>query len=205
MANDVCVSRNLSIDGGQLGIEPWSVFRLVADVSGTSTGDGALTAQTRLPGKLMIDQTISWVSDSPLPSLMLLRVTRAYRSIITSTPNYVQFREAWETAIDGTPRVPDPSRLVNSQMGTSFDTGVDNAGQPDFGRMYLHHDMSCSDNWLTDPLPAGSTLNAHYRCYVWTPPPWSPNASEGQPLHEAHARGVRLQLFAAPTLDESIR
>ncbi|MGA6208072.1 DUF7172 family protein [Nocardia testacea] len=202
---DVCVSRNLSITDGQLGIAPWSVFRLVADVTGTSTGDGALTAQTRLPGKLMIDQTVSWVSDSPLPSLILLRVTRAYRSIITSTPNAVQFREAWETAINAIPRTPDPSRLVNSQSGTAMDTGVETNGTPDYGRLYLHQDMSCSDNWLSDPLPAGATLNVAYRCYVWTPPPWSNNASDGQPLHEAHARSTRLQLFAAPTLDDTIR
>lgn len=202
---DVCVSRNLSITAGQLGIEPWSVFRQVADVTGTSVGDGALTAQTRLPGKLMINQTLSWVSDSPLPSLMLLRVTRDYRSIITSNPNAVQFRDAWETAVNATPRVPDPSRLMNSQLGVSLDIGTDNVSQPNYGRLHLHADMTSSDNWLADPLPAGATLNVHYRCYVWTPPPWSTNASANNPLHEARARGVRLQLFAAPTQDDTIR
>lgn len=202
---DVCVSRNLSIVSGRLGIEPWSVFRLVADVTAASTGDGALTAHTRLPGKLLIDRQLSWTSDSPLPSLMLLRITRAYRSIITSNPNAIQFRDSWETAIDAPPRTPDPSRLVNSQLAAAIDTGTNNVSQPNFARLHLDHDMTSSDNWLADPLPAAATLNVHYRCYVWTPPPWSTNASANQPLHEAHARGVRLQLFAAPTQDEAIR
>lgn len=202
---DVCVSRNLSLDGGALGIEPWSVFRLVGDVTGTSIGDGALTRHTRLPGKLLIDQQLSWVSDSPLPSLMLLRVTRAYRSIISSNPNAIQFRDAWEIGVDETPRVPDPSRVLNSQAGTAMDLGTNTTAQPYYGRVHWHQDMTTSDAWLNDPLPAGSTITVHYRCYVWTPPPWSDNASDNNPLHEAHARSTRLQLFAAPTEDEAIR
>lgn len=202
---DVCVSRNLTITAGALGIAPWSVFRLVADVTGTSTGDGSLSAQTRLPGKLMIDQQVSWTSDSQLPTRMLLRVTRAYRSIITSNPNAVQLREAIEHAIDATPRVPDPSRLVFSQCGYALDHGTDNAALPWIGRAFLDVDSTSTDVWFTDSLPAGSTLNVHYRTYAWTPPPYSNNANGNSPHHEAHARWTRLQLFAAPTQDEAIR
>ncbi|TLF74067.1 DUF7172 family protein [Nocardia cyriacigeorgica] len=201
----VCVDRNLSISNGMLGIEPWSVFRLVADVTGASVGDGTLARTTRLPGKLMINLTASWISDSPLPSRMLMRITRAHRSITTSNPNAIQFRDAWETAIDATPRVPDPSRVLNSQAGTSLDMGTNNVAEPHYGREFLTLDSHSSDIWLPDPVPAGSTLTVHYRCYVWTPPPWSDNASGNQPLHEARARWTRLQLFAVPQQDEAIQ
>ncbi|MCM6774967.1 hypothetical protein NDR87_26340 [Nocardia sp. CDC159] len=202
---DVCVSRNLDLTAGKLGVEPWSVFRLVADVTGTSTGDGALTRNTRLPGKLMINTSVSWVSNSPLPSQMMLRVTRAHRSIVSSNPNAVQMRDAWEVGIDEAPRTPDPSRVLNSQFGTAADLGVDTTAQPYYGRIYLHADTTSSDTWFDDPLPAGSTITIAYRCYVWTPPPWSNNASANQPVHEAYARSTRLQLFAAPLQDEALR
>ncbi|MFJ1459725.1 MULTISPECIES: DUF7172 family protein [Nocardia] len=201
----VCVSRNLDITAGALGIEPWSVFRLVGDQTGTSTGDGTLARNTRLPGKLLINTSVSWVSNSPLPSQMLLRLTRAYRTIICSNPNAIQFRDAVEVGIDEAPRTPDPSRVLLSQSGTSLDIGVDNTSQPYYGRVHLHSDMTSSDTWLEDPLPAGSTITVAYRCYVWTPPPWSTNAAANNPLHEAYARSTRLQLFAAPLQDEALR
>lgn len=201
----VCVSRNLSITGGALGIQPWSVFRLVADVTGNSVGDGAMTRTTRLPGKLMIDQQISWTSDSPLPARILLRVTRAHRTIVTSNPNAIQIRDVWETGIDQPPRTPDPSRVLQSQFGTSLDMGTNNVSEPHYGRVFRSQDTHSSEQWIPDLLPAGSTITVHYRAYVWTPPPWSDNASGNQPLHEAYARWTRLQLFALPQQDGAIR
>jgi hypothetical protein len=38
----------------------------------------------------------------------------------------------------------------------------------------------------------------HYRCYVWTPPPWSDNANKNSPKHEAAARWARIQMIAFP-------
>ncbi|WP_280499013.1 DUF7172 family protein [Nocardia cyriacigeorgica] len=201
----VCVSRNLTISGGALGLAKWSAPRMVAQVSATSTGDGAITGAglTTQPGRLMVNAQISWVSDSPLDSMMRLQVIRPYRTIIASNPNAVQIWDAWNHAIDRPARVPDAYNLVNSLCTLGVDIGTDNVAQPVYGRVHQDYPASASEEWYE--LPAGSTLNVHYRAYVWTPPPWSNNASANNPLHEAHARGVKLRLWAFPTADQEVR
>lgn len=203
----VCVSRNLKITGGDatLGLEKWSVPRMVAQVSATSTGDGAIAnpGLTSQPGRQMLNATISWTSDSPLPSLMRLQVIRRYRTIITSNPNAVQIWDSWNHKVDGTPAVPDSYAVVNSLSTLSLDIGTDNVSQPWRGLVYQDYPATSSEEWYE--LPAGSALAVHYRAYVWTPPPWSNNASANSPVHEAYSRGVKLRLWAFPTTDEAVR
>ncbi|MCM6777943.1 hypothetical protein NDR87_31405 [Nocardia sp. CDC159] len=205
MPPQVCVARDLSTDAGQLGLEPWSAPRMVSQVSASSTGDGAITGAglTTQPGRLMINAQISWVSDSPLPSMMRLQVIRSYRTIVCSNPNAVQIWDSWNYGIDRAARVPDAYNLVNSLCTLGIDIGTDNVAQPVYGRVHQDYPVTASEEWYE--LPAGSTLNVHYRCYVWTPPPWSNNASANNPLHEAHSRGVKLRLWAFPTMDEAVR
>lgn len=199
---EVCTDRNMDITAGVLGMEPWSVPRLVLDQVTNSTGDGSLTQQTTLPGKLMIDASHSWVSDSPLASVVLLRITRAARSFLTSNPNYVQFRDRFTIGIDEAARVPDVSNTFLSSYGGAVDRGTDNVGTPLPGRFWFWDDPSTSEDWIQ--VPAGSTLNVRYRCYVWTPPPWSTNANNGSPSHSATANNVRIQLIAFPTQDTEV-
>jgi hypothetical protein len=202
---EICVSRNLSISAGKLGLAKWSAPRMVAQVTATATGDGAITGAglTAQPGRLMVEAQASWTSDSPLPSRMRLQVIRRYRTIISSNPNAVQIWDSWTHRIDGTPTVPNSYALVNSLCTQAMDIGTDNAGQPDPGRLYQDYPVTASEEWYE--LPAGSTLNVHYRCYVWTPPPWSNNANANLPLHEAYARGVKLRLWAFPMMDEAVQ
>lgn len=200
MAN-VCTDRNMKITAGVLGVEKWSVPRFVVDTTVNSTGDGSLTQQTTLPGKLMIDASASWVSDSPLDTMMLIRITRGARWCLTSNPNYVQFRDRWTFALDDTPRVPDVSNTFQAAFGGSCDrgTGGDSIGTPWAGKHWYYSDPTMTEDFQL--VPSGSTFNMAYRCYVWTPPPWSNNANANTPVHSATANNVRIQLIAFPTQD----
>ena len=207
----VCVDRNLKTSGGDatLGLQRWSAPRPVAEMSATSTGDGAISSSglTSQPGRLMVDATVSWTSDSPLSSRVRLQVIRPYRTLISSNPNALQIWEAWNSRIGSTlpvvPTVPNSYAAVNSLCTLAFDAGTNSSALPYRGYCYQDYPHSMVEDWYE--VPAGDTLAIHYRAYVWTPPPWSNNASANAPIHEAYARGVKLRLWAFPTQDEAVR
>lgn len=202
---EVCTSRNLDITLPALALEPWSAPRMVNQVTAASIADGAISSSGLVsqPGRLLIDTSISWTSDSPLDSMMRLVVIRDYRSIVVSNPNAVQIWDSWNYAIDTTARTPDSYNLVNSLCTLGIDVGTNNVAQPYAGVMSQDYPATASEEWYT--LPAGATLNIKYRCYVWTPPPWSNNANANSPTHSASVRGVKLRLWAFPTADEDVR
>jgi hypothetical protein len=202
---EVCVSRNLDTTVAALAVEPWSAPRMVQQVTGTSGADGTIasTGLTGQPGRLLINTTIGWTSDSPLPMLMRLIVARSYRSIVCSSPNAVQIWDAWTYGINTTPRDPDNYSLVNSLCTLGVDVGTDEVALPWAGLISQDYPATASEGWYT--LPAGATLNIKYRCYVWTPPPWSNNANAGTPTHSASVRSTVLRLWAFPSEDEDVR
>jgi hypothetical protein len=203
---EVCVSRNMKIASGVLGIAKWSVPRHVADATFDSIGDGTLDPTLTLPGKLLIDGSVSWTSDSPIDTMVLFRLQRAYRDFVTSNPNAVQFRDRWTYKIGNgpqTPEIPDVSTVYNSQMGGAIDLGATNLAVPLRGRLYKFYDAHITEDFF-GPVPTGQTITVRYRCYVWTPPPFSDNANSGFPLHEARARSARLQLITYPQQDTAV-
>ncbi|UYL88140.1 hypothetical protein SEA_EVAA_29 [Gordonia phage Evaa] len=193
----VCISENLDVANGELRLQPWSVPRLVGDVVAASGGDGTVYPQLTLPGKLMIDRQLSWTNDAPVDQSVLLRVTRAQRDWVTSNPNAIQIRDRWSTAIDRTPEVPVTTGMYNSQVGSAIDLGTNTVAEPNIGRHWVSQDAHSADEWLGEIAP-GQTINVWYRCYLWTPPPWSDNANKGSPQHSARVRWARLQLLAFP-------
>lgn len=201
----VCVSQNLDITAGVLGIEPWSIPRHVHDVTYNSTGDGAFSAQTTLPGKLMIDSgVISWTNTAPLDAFVLLRLQRAYRNWQTSNPNAVQIRDRYTYAIGGEdPRTPDPTSVYTGHSGSAMDVGAQFNGTPYIGLYWEWEDGTLVEDWL-GPIGPGQVLKLWYRCYLWTPPPWSNNANNNSPQHSASVRNTRIQLIAFPTQDGDI-
>ena len=78
---NVCTDENLAVSkpDGLLELAPWSVPRLVQDVMAKSTADGQVIPQTALPGRLLIDQQLNWINNSPLNAQVLIRVTRPTR------------------------------------------------------------------------------------------------------------------------------
>lgn len=202
---EVCVSQNLSIDDGVLGIAPWASPRVVASVRAASTGDGPIDATITLPGKLLIDASTSWTSDSPVDCMVLLRVQRAYRSFLTSNPNAVQIRDRWTSRIGpGVPDVPDVSNVYQSQFGGALDLSSNSVATPITGRMWQYQDTHLTEDWL-GPVESGETLTVWYRAYAWTPPPWSDNANLDDPQHEVAVRAVRLVLMAFPQQDQGLQ
>ena len=199
---NVCVDENITTDdGGLLHIQPWAMPRLVADVRATSGGDGKLSPQQALPGKLLINQKLGWRNDSPLESMVLIRVIRGSKSWIVSNPNAIQFRDRWTYVIDVddlTPSEPVTTGIYNSQIGSAMDVGTNSVAEPNPGKQWVWTDINCADEWVGPVLP-GERLNVWYRCYVWTSPPWSDDANKNSPEHRANAGWSRIQLIAHPT------
>lgn len=199
---EVCVSRNLSITAGVLGIEPFSVPVVALDATYNSTGDGTYTVpQTVLPGRKMIDSTVqSWTNSTPLDVNMLVRIQRARRDWWTSNPNAVQIRDRYTYTINGdTPRVPDTSSTYHGQSGSAGDVGTDSAALPYQALWYEYEDGTLLEDWIT--VPAGATFKIWYQAYMWTPPPWSNNANAGAPSQSLNIYNTRIVLMAFPTQD----
>ncbi|CPV56914.1 DUF7172 family protein [Mycobacteroides abscessus] len=196
---NVCIGENLTTDAaGQLRLQPWALVRPIVDIRALSGGDGSIIAPLiALPGKLLIDQKASWRNDSPLPQMVLIRVTRGPRSWLTSNPNAIQFRDRWTTAIDADAAMPVTTGIYNSQCGSAWDLGTNSVAEPNPGRQWRWADANSMDEWV-GPIDPGATLNLWYRCYVWTPPPWSNNANKNQPQHEARANWTRIEMRAFP-------
>lgn len=204
---NVCVDENLITDtAGMLVLQPWSVPRLVRDVRATSGSDGTLFPQQALPGKLLIDQQLSWRNDSPLDAMVLIRVTRAYKSWVVSNPNAIQFRDRWTYTIDDTeltPSIPVVTGIYNSQVGSAMDVGTNSLAEPNPGVQWVWADANCSDEWV-GPVKPNYWLSVWYRSYVWTPPPFSDNANKSTPRHSASAQWSRVQLIAFPQQGELV-
>lgn len=200
----VCTDRNLAITAGVLGIEKWSAPRMVAQQSATSTADGSISSPiTTQPGTQLIDASMSWVSDSPLDLWMRLQIIRSYWSIHTSNPNVIQIWDSWMTGVDEAAAIPNNYGAANGLCTLGIDVGVDTNSQPFGGIIQQDYPVNSTEDWIQ--LPAGSTLNVRYRCYVWTPPPWSNNANANSPNHAAYARGAKLRLWAYPSADQAVR
>lgn len=197
---NVCIGENLTTDdAGLLRMQPWAVPRPVVDVKAVSSdGDGTVLPATVLPGRLLINQKVSWKNDTPIEQGVLISVTRASREWIVSNPNAIQYRDRWSYAVDAEPAVPVTSGIFNSQCGSSIDLGTNSVAEPQPGKQWMWAPANCADEWVPYPIAPGETLNVWYRCYLWTPPPWSDNANKNAPEHVARAKWARIELWAFP-------
>lgn len=194
---NVCIDENLSADNGVLSLSPGAVPRIVVDQLALSGGDGVVIPQVSLPGKLMIDQLVTWTNTNPLDQMVLVRVQRSRRDWVVSNPNAIQIRDRWTTAIDDVPDEPITTTTYNSQVGSAIDLSTNTIAEPNTGKMWGSFDAHISEEWV-GPVGPGEALSLWYRCYLWTPPPWSDNANSGSPEHSARVRSTRLQLISFP-------
>lgn len=199
---NVCVDEHLTTDdAGLLRLQPWAVPLPVADVRALSGADGVLFPEIALPGKLLIDQKLGWVNETPLEMMVVIRVTRASKRWIVSNPNAIQFRDRWTYTIgtrNVTPTIPITTDIFNSQVGSAIDCGTNSVAEPEPGRQWVWAPANCVDEWV-GPVQPGEKINVWYRCYVWTPPPWSDNANKNSPMHEAYASWARITLLRFPS------
>lgn len=197
---NVCIDENLTTSNVGLPLmQRWAVPRLVASVRAASGGDGRLTkSEISLPGKPLINRTVEWVNDTPLEQPVRILVTRASRSILTSNPNAIQVRDRWTYAIDAEPEDPTVTSIFNGQFGGAIDLGTNSVSEPEPGRLWLWAGTNSEDEWISPKLQPGQKLKMWYKCFVWTPPPWSNNANKNSPEHEVYVNWTRLQLIAHP-------
>lgn len=196
---NICLDRHIGVDeAGLPRLQPWSVPRLVGDVKADSSGDGKLTVLDSLPGKLLIQASLNWKNNTPVPATLLITVTRGPRYWVTSQPNAIQFRDRYTYAVDREPEVPNVTGIYSSQVGSAIDQGTNSVAEPKPGRQWVWTPTHSVDDWVARPLDPGQQFSLRYRCYVWTPPPWTDNANKSSPQHEAYANWSRLQLWAYP-------
>lgn len=197
---NVCIDENLTTDdAGRLRLQSWAVPRPVVNVRVQSGGDGRLLKpEIATPGKLLISKQVSWTNDTPLEQPVLIKVTRASRSMLTSNPNALQVRDRWTYAIDADPDDPVTTSIFNGQFGGAIDLGTNSVAEPQPGRLWLWAGTNTAEEWISPMLAPGSTLKLWYKCYVWTPPPWSNNANKNSPEHEIYVNWSRIELIAYP-------
>jgi hypothetical protein len=204
---NVCVDDNMAVTGNAntpaderlLQMSRWSVPRNVRDVVAVASDDkGKIFPTTRLPGKLLINQRIEWINDSPLPVDLLITLTRNWREILTSAPNAIQFRDRYTRTLDRDPDEPITTAMFNSQSGIALDTGTNSVAEPNPGRLWRWQGTASASEivWGIEP---GQTFKLWYQCYVWTPPMFSDNANKNSPQHNAKAFSSRIQCEAYPT------
>jgi len=195
----VAIGQNLTVnDAGALQMAPWSVPSLLADVIANSGGDGTLVETVTQPGKLLVDQQLAWVNNTPVDYTVLIRVVRRWKTWITSNPNAVQFRDRWSWAINYAAAEPVTTGVFNGQVGGAADLGTNTVSEPNPGLFYYWHGTTAGDEWIYEPVTPGDQLNFWYRTYVWTPPPWSNNANKNSPQCSAFAGFSRIQLIGFP-------
>jgi hypothetical protein len=195
----VCIGQNLTINAnGQLQMAPWSVPNLLFDVLAQSSGDGPIVETQYPPGKLLIEQQLTWTDNTPVGYGILIRVIRRWKQWVVSNPNAIEFNDRWTWAINAPADVPSTSGLYNGQCGSSGDLGTNTIAQPDPGVFYHWWGTGSADEWVWETLNVGDTINFWYRCYVWTPPPWSDNANMNNPQFVAAVGWTRIQIWGFP-------
>lgn len=198
---DICVSKNLAVTAGKLGLPQWSVPSVVIDEGVPSVGDGNYGRLDALPGKLMIELERTWVNTAPVSRRVLLRLQRQTRVMRTASPNAVQIRDRLTHKVGGRAEIPDPSQTIQSQSGVAVDLSTNWLANPLPGRSTVIRPPTITEDWI-GPVPPGAELNIRYRCILWTPPPWADNAAA--PTYNAFVQGVRLQAIAFPTPDNEV-
>lgn len=203
---NVCLAENLVITpDGKLRLAPHSVPRNVVDVLARSGGNTIqLGAIETPPGRLLIDQRVQWLNDTPVDHQVRVEVTRRWKRWVTSNPNAVQFRDRWSTALTAkgqpliVPEVPIVSGIYNSITGSAGDIGTNTVAEPNPGKFWNWWGTNTSEEWISPVLRPGEIFALWYRCYVWTPPPFANNANKNAPAHEAEAGWTRITLHALP-------
>lgn len=198
---NVCTSANLAVsEDRRLQLNPRSGMQLVADVVVPANGDGkvAFTPDIAQP-KVLIEHKMAWSNDLGLDVVLRVCVTRGSRSVKTSQPNAIQFRDRYTWAVNAEPSEPSLTGYYNSQCGAGIDLGTNSTAEPNPGRLWVWWDAHLEDEFYD--VDAGEDFKLWYRCAVWTPEPWSDNANSGNPEHTAAGRFTRLQLIAYPKQD----
>ncbi|AGT12934.1 hypothetical protein KAYACHO_30 [Mycobacterium phage KayaCho] len=206
MNGSVCLGEHLVTDAqGNLQLAPWSVPRNVVDVKAQSGNDTTkLLITDTLPGRLLIDRMVDYTNDTPIEQDIRVMVTRRWRRWVTSSPNAVQFRDRWSSAITTAdalepviPVEPTVASLFNGQVGSAGDMQSNTVAEPNPGLFHHWWGTGVAEEWL-GPLKPGSTIRVWYRQFCWTPPPFSDNANKNAPRHEAEAGWARIQLQTFP-------
>lgn len=199
VTTNVCVDENLGVNqDGQLHLQPWSVPHPVIDEICRSTSDGPVQSEIVLPGRLLLNLQAAWRNDTTLPQALMVELTRGPRAWIVSNPNAIEFRDRYTTAVDAEPDIPIVTTTFNSRCGSVIDLDVNSVSEPKPGRQWMWTGVTTVTDFIPTLLQPGETFRLHYRCYVWTPEPWSDNANKNSPHHWAGAGWSRLQVSRLP-------
>jgi hypothetical protein len=200
----VCVDKNLKVVSGALDIQAWVGRRLVLNSTTAASNDTTFTAEIQLPGTVHLDVTANYTNPETVPLLIRVDVMRGYRSIRTSQPNLIFFRDRTTVAVGPVMTVaadePAISEVLDSEMGGGMDRHTDPDLTPSVGTLRRDQPIMtyCPGDFL---VPPGERIQVRYRCSHYSAAPWSSAANNNSPQYEARARSVTIQLWAGPVPD----
>lgn len=176
---DVCVSEDFTVDGaGQLSIAAHTRMSHVSTLSAAPVSRRKTWSEIALPGDRMWFLQSQVVNTSPVDRPVMFRLNRPYVFLSPAQPNAIQLRDKWETEVGASPIAPavDVTESYNGVWTASVDSGPP-GGSPQRGRTFPYWPGVMVAE--TVMVPAGESAVLSWAGYVWTPPPWSNNANEG--------------------------
>lgn len=179
--SEVCVSDAFTVTDGALGLAAWTgaviESREIEEISYEWPG---MTGITSLPGEALWDHTVIGTNTAGVARLAVFRLQRPYSTMLeVPQPNAMQMRDAWAYRVGPNVTAPNVSVVedYNGAWTASADSGTFSDGTTRKGRLYLYFPGSMVDVQVR--VPAGEQVALRWRGYIWTPPPWSNNADNG--------------------------
>lgn len=179
--SEVCVSDAFTVVDGALGLAAWTgaviALREQEQISYEWPDWSGITS---LPGEPLWDHEIVAVNDAPSARLAVFRLQRPYSTMFeVPQPNAMQMRDGWAYRVGPGVTAPPVSVVedYNGAWTASADSGTFSDGTTRKGRLIRYFPGSMVD--VQVHVPAGETVALRWAGWVWTPPPWSNNADDG--------------------------
>lgn len=169
--------------------------RIVTEAFLKSTIDGKIE---RSPDPVtMIEGDLTWHNNTPDPQVIEVQTHRGPRTIVAQSPSTVVIHDANSHRMGRNPAADFPS-IIQDMAGARLQINRPSTARDKllFGRVFLDQD----DTTVTEELGVlapGHSVHFRHLTAVQTPGVWT-TASEFEPRWEAHARWVRLRMWARP-------
>lgn len=178
----VCTTSQFTTSGGILGLDRSAQARIVSESTQASTGDGPVTSNPGIPGRVLIEQRAHWVNDYGVPVQIQVQIQRARRTMYVSSPNYMFIRERYTyvTGYDTSGPILAPTPTVDPTWQTEWGGGIDvgvkgSPAVPNYGKFRL----STPESVLFVPLmrlEIGQSVDVRFRASLVNPYVWWTNA-----------------------------
>lgn len=204
MANRrICIGPNLGTDSdGALMLSDTAYVTPVWNY--VSTGPGRMTDfGTTLPGQEMESGSHEVTNDADVARPLMVVWSRPPVYLRVAQPNAVQVR--MKATVESGSRLPpestpNPSASYDAAFTAGTDVDTDDEGTPVFGHYTRAWPGGCYRT--VEIIDPGDKARFSWSTYVWSPPPWSNNASDNNPLQVASVGSHTVWAAFFPNMEE---